>query len=255
MATTNPLATGLLSTPQIPVTATDQTNAPGTLVNTDETTSAVIPAPATQATGYAPAQRQINPATETVAGQFNTLTQSDNPIMQMARTKSNEQMNSRGLLNSSMALGAADLAAYQAALPIAAADATNYSNISQANQAAQNEAGKFNAGATNAASTANLNAWVDTAKANMDAATKTQLATIEADYKTTMQNSATASEMYKQTVKNLSDIFTNKDMDATAKNKAVQNQLYMMQQGFRIAGAIGNMDLGSLLNFTAAPAA
>ena len=69
-----------------------------------------------------------------------------------------------------------------------------------------------------------------------------------------MQNSATASEMYKKTVKNISDIQANKDMGLAAKQAAVDNQLYLMKQGFEIAGAIGNMNLGALLDFSAAPA-
>jgi hypothetical protein len=60
--------------------------------------------------------------------------------------------------------------------------------------------------------------------------------------------------MYKQTVKNISDIQANKDMTLAAKQAAVDNQFYLMKQGFEIAGAIGNMNLGELLNFSAAPA-
>ena len=61
------------------------------------------------------------------------------------------------MLNSSMAMTAADSAAYDAAMPIATADAATYSkaagyNVDQANQVAlkntdyTNAAGQFNAG-------------------------------------------------------------------------------------------------------------
>lgn len=262
MATTNPWDLSGQSNPNMNgglitqnSTPTASSAVPGTVSNTDGTTFNSV-APATMApAGYMPTQRTVDPTKETVQGQFNSITQSDSPVMQMARTGAKQQMNAKGLLNSSMAVGAADAAAYQAALPMAQADANIYGTVSQQNQAFQNEALKTNTASMNDASKTNMTAWSDAAKANMDSATKTQLATIEADYKTTMQNSATASEMYKQTVKNISDIFTNKDMTADAKNKAVQNQLYMMKSGFNIAGAIGNMDLGSLLNFSAAPTA
>lgn len=227
---------------------------PGTVANTDGTTFPAVTPPTGQAATYTASQRAVDPAKETVAGQMQGLIQQGSPQMEMARTSANQQMNSRGLLNSSLAVTAADQAAYSAALPIAQADASVYDTSSKQDLAYQNEALKTNASSINDMTGKNLSANVEAMKSNMDAAMKTQLATIEATYKTTMQNSATASEMYKQTVKNISDIQANKDMGLAAKQAAVDNQLYLMKQGFEIAGAIGNMDLGALLDFSAAPA-
>jgi len=246
----NNIQPGMIDAPVIP-----SVNAvPGTVTNTDGTTFPAVTPPVAPTATYNPAQRTVDPAQETVAGQMQGLIQDNSPLMQMARTGAKQQMNSRGLLNSSLAISAGDAAAYQAALPIAQADASVYDTNAKQNLAYQNEALKTNVGATNDMTGKNLGASVDAMKANMDAAMKTQLATIEATYKTTMQNSATASEMYKQTVKNISDIQANKDMGLAAKQAAVDNQLYLMKQGFEIAGAIGNMDLGALLDFSAAPA-
>ena len=47
----------------------------------------------------------------------------NSPLLRQARVRSDEQMQRRGLLNSSIALGAAEDAAYRAAVPLAAADA------------------------------------------------------------------------------------------------------------------------------------
>lgn len=245
------ITTGLIDQPLTqPVTAV-----PGTVTNTDGTTFPAVTPPVGQAATYTAGQRTVDPASETVAGQMKGLIDENGPLTQMARTSANQQMNSRGLRNSSMAVTASDVAAYQAALPIAQADASVYDTNAKQNLAYQNEATKSNVASINDMSGKNLSANIEAMKTNMDAATKTQLATIEADYKTTMQNSATASEMYKQTVKNISDIMTNKDMGLDAKNAAVSNQLYMMKQGFEIAGAIGNMNLGALLDFSTAPMA
>jgi hypothetical protein len=242
------IQSGLINTPIVPpVTAV-----PGTVANTDGTTFPAVTPPTGAAATYDPSQRLVNKPEETVAGQMQGLIQSDSPYMQMARTSANQQMNSRGLLNSSMAVTAADQAAYAAALPIAQADASVYDTNAKQNLAYQNEALKTNAAGINDMTGKNMSANIDAMKSNMDAAMKTQLATIEATYKTTMQNSATASEMYKQTVKNISDISASKDMSAAAKQAAVDNQLYLMKQGFEIAGAIGNMNLGSLLDFSGA---
>ena len=245
------ITNGLIDQPVTqPVTAV-----PGTVANTDGTTFPAVTPPTGQAATYTSSQRTVDPTKETVAGQMKGLIDENSPYMQMARTSANQQMNSRGLLNSSMANTASDVAAYQAALPIAQADASVYDTNSKQNLAYQNEALKTNTASINDMTGKNMSSTVEAMKTNMDAATKTQLATIEADYKTTMQNSATASELYKQTVKNISDIQANKDMTLEAKQAAVNNQYYLMKQGFQIAGAIGNMNLGSLLDFSAAPAA
>jgi len=245
------ITSGLIDRPVTPpVTAV-----PGTVANTDGTTFPAVTPPTAAPATYTAGQRTVDAGNETVAGQMQGLIQENAPLMQMARTSANQQMNSRGLLNSSMAVTASDQAAYQAALPIAQADASVYDTNAKQNLAYQNEALKTNTSAINDMTGRNLSASVEAMKTNMDAATKTQLATIEADYKTTMQNSATASEMYKQTVKNISDIQANKDMSLTAKQAAVDNQYYLLKQGFEIAGAIGNMNLGSLLDFSKAPKA
>lgn len=240
---------GLIDTP----TTTPVTAVPGTVTNTDGTTFPAVTPPTGQAATYDPSQRTVDAPTETVAGQMQGLIQDNSPYMQMARTSANQQMNARGLLNSSMAVSASDAAAYQAALPIAQADASVYDTNAKQNLAYQNEAIKTNTASINDMTGKNMSSGVEAMKANMDAATKTQLATIEADYKTTMQNSATASELYKQTVKNISDIQANKDMGLAAKQAAIDNQYYLMKQGFEIAGAIGNMNLGALLDFSGAP--
>jgi hypothetical protein len=58
-----------------------------------------------------------------VSNQLTKLLTSGNPYLERARTKALAGANRRGLLNSSMALGAGEAAAIDAALPIAQADA------------------------------------------------------------------------------------------------------------------------------------
>lgn len=227
---------------------------PGTVTNADSSTfNALGEAPKQAAYGYTPSARTLNPAKETVQGQFAALTQGDSPLIQMARTGAHQQMNARGLMDSSLALSAGDVAAYQAALPIASADATAQQQAARDNQAYLNEAGKFSAAAQNEAAKNELAVWTDLAKANLDSAMKTQLASIEADYKTTMQSSATAAEMYKQAMKNITDISASSTMDMNAKQVATQNQFYILKSGMEVAGAMANLNLGELLDFTAAP--
>ena len=100
-----------------------------------------------------------------VSGQLNTLLSSGSPLMQQAATQGLEYANSRGLLNSSMASGAAQGEMIKAATPIATSDAQanlainkyntdiiNQNNIADANSA--NAANQYSAGNLNAAATA-----------------------------------------------------------------------------------------------------
>ncbi len=58
----------------------------------------------------------------TTAERINELTSKNSPLQQQARTRANQTANSKGLLNSSMAVQAGELAALGAALPIAQQD-------------------------------------------------------------------------------------------------------------------------------------
>jgi hypothetical protein len=80
----------------------------------------------------------IDPATQTVAGQLQTVIATDSPLMQQARARALQQKNSSGLLNSSMAISAADSALYDKALEIAKPDAQTYA-----------DAGKYNVDVSN----------------------------------------------------------------------------------------------------------
>lgn len=71
---------------------------------------------------------------EGVASRVTGLMQSDNPLMRQAETAGLQKANRRGLLNSSVAVGAAQNEAYRVALPIAqqeAAQASSYNALSR----------------------------------------------------------------------------------------------------------------------------
>jgi len=123
------------------------------------------PATAADVTGTTPTTATlgtVNQPTDTVAGQMDTLLSKDNPYIERARAKAAEVANSRGLLNSSMAAGAGEAAAIDAALPIASADANIYSTQRLTNQGAQNQFGLQAAGGDIAARAAVLQAQLQT---------------------------------------------------------------------------------------------
>jgi hypothetical protein len=191
-----------------------------------------------------------NSSDQTVAGQFNDLTKTDNPLMQQARTGALQQMNSRGLLNSSMAIGAADQAAYNAALPIAQADAAQASKVAGYNVDQFNQASAKNNEIKTNVSLANTQSQNDMLKLQLDSQNKMALAKIEADYKSLIQTSASASDIYNNAMGAISKIYADASIPATGKTQAINGYLTWMQQSMNLVSSINGVNLGSLLNFS-----
>lgn len=106
-------------------------------------------ATATSAAQFTPQQREVSRATETTAGQIDSMLAKDSPLLRRARAQAMEGMNQRGLLNSSMSQGAAVAAMIDRVVPIAEKDAQIYNERTVNNQNAVNSAGMFNAGEQN----------------------------------------------------------------------------------------------------------
>lgn len=75
---------------------------------------------------------------ELVENRLTNLLSRDNPYIGNARIRAEEMANSRGLLNSSMAAGAAERSAIEAGLPIASQDANTFATAASENMGALN---------------------------------------------------------------------------------------------------------------------
>ena len=122
---------------------------------------------------------------QTVQKQLKGIIEANSPLMQQARTNALQAMNQRGLVNSSMAIGAGQDAVIRQALPIAQQDATLYANsakynadmtnqMEQFNKGAENQSRQFGASASNQAALANQAA--DNAAAQFSAGASNQAA-------------------------------------------------------------------------------
>lgn len=141
----------------------------------------------------------------TVQQQVLDIVKNDSPLIQQASNQALIDMNARGLVNSSLAVGAARDAVYKTALPIATTDANAYNqamfksgdaaNLALTNTAnAKNQALQFNTAATNLALTNTGNA--KNAASNFEAAAGNQasLANAQLQTNTSLANSAAANE-------------------------------------------------------------
>lgn len=214
--------------------------------------------------GYDSAQRTVDQATGTVAGQLQSVLASDSPLVTQARAGATATANKRGLLNSSMAAGAGESAAIAAALPIAQADAGIYDTASRDNLAATNTASQFGAGAANTASLTNAGATnsvagaaagrtqqagIDTAMQNLRGVQSTELANIEANYKSLIQANSSAASYFSEMSKGIAAIMGDSKTDAATKQAGVDKMAALMRSGLSVIGSIANVDLTSLLNF------
>ncbi len=108
------------------------------------------------AAGAGAVTRETN-ANELTSSNLTKLLQSDSPYLQQARDKAMLTANSRGLVNSTLAAGAGESAAIDAALPIASADANAYSTTARDNQSARNSFNLADRNAQNQAAIASMN--------------------------------------------------------------------------------------------------
>ncbi len=82
--------------------------------------------------------RPVDAATETIEGRIQRLLAENNPVIQQAGNRALQQFAARGLLDSSMAIQAANEAMTAKAIEIAGPDAATYSKQGLANQSAAN---------------------------------------------------------------------------------------------------------------------
>ena len=219
------------------------------------------PPPSTPQQLGLPASWKITPD-QTVEGRIGALTDPNNPFIQQARSRADGRSNERGLLNSSMALTAADSAAYDAAMPIAQADAANASKIAGYNTDKQNEFSLANlSNATNrygidtTASTqrytAGLSADTQLKVKQLDGVQQAEITKLGNDNKLLIQNSNIGSNAYDAYAKTLYNNSVNKDMSPQARYQADQNAFNIYQQGIKTASSLLNVpDVSNLLIFT-----
>lgn len=176
---------------------------------------------------------------QTVQGQVAGILAADSPLLQQARAASDAQMNRRGLINSSMAIGAGQEAVIKTALPIATQDAQMFgraaevntnaaNNMAQFNTGARNQAAQFGAAASNQAALSNQQAANQAAQFTSGAANQAALANAGAQNQAAQFTAASANEASQQYAQSL-NATVNKMLDQGLQiamaNTDAQNRL------------------------------
>ena len=197
-------------------------------------------------------------APQTVQGQIKDIINPNSPIMQQARTGALEQMNSRGLANSSMAITAGDDAAYRAAIPIATADASTYAKSASYNADAQNQVNLANAQLQNQAGQSNLTASTQTSIAKMNDDTQKNLANLDIQSRTNLQQlqndnqillntNSQAASLFSNATSALNNIAMSTTMDEAKKQDASAQVWANLQAQIKVLSATSKLNLSSIL--------
>lgn len=217
---TDPLYTVAVA-PKLPAVTPQST---GGLLTTPATYSATMGT----SSGYDPEKWTIDPK-QTVAGQVNDVVAAGGLLQRQAEARSNLKMNSRGLLNSSLAIGAGQSALYDAALPIASADAQVNAQAANFNANAANAAKQFTASAANQQGLVNQEA---TNRASEFGASATNQLISQSNTIRAQANAADAEAANKLTAQDLDNQFKVAISNADAASKA---QLQSMADATKIS--------------------
>jgi hypothetical protein len=250
LQTTNPLGVngGLVNSPP---SATVPPAPPAPTYTTTPTT----------ATGYTATPYTV-PNEATVQERVKSIIGEDSALMQQAETRARQEAQARGLVNSSLAVGAGQQAVIAQALPIAQQDAQTYANAATNTANQQNAASQFNAGAQNTVGLANaqqqnaalannqqaavqltntqMQREAQIALANLDTQTRLALSTMDTQTRQLLQTNQSASNAYVQAVTNISNITNSNTMSQEAKDRAVQTQLNLLNEQLRTIGTLAS---------------
>ena len=171
-----------------------------------------------------------NPETnQTVQGQLSGILAANSPLLQQARAASLAQMNQRGLVNSSMAVGAGQEAVIKQALPIASQDATTFANAGQLNTNLANQNAQFNTGQSNTGLQFTTGAINQAALANAGAQNQAAQFTAGGMNQAALNNAANQNQAAQFTAGVQTDV---SKQYSTALNSTVQN---MLDQSMKVA--------------------
>lgn len=246
----------------------------------DSTSQAPLPPPSSipPVAGYTPVAGAVAPASSqgytptpytvpeqgTVQKQIMDIVAADSPLMQQARQNAIQQMQQRGLLNSSIAVGAGEQAVISQALPIATSDAAAYNAAMTNTVNAQNAASAFEATSANAVQTLNAQLATQMNATNANAAnvalsqetqaqnnrsltlidnnTKQALAILGNQNQQLLQTNVNAANMFSQTVNAIANISVNPNLDGRAKANAIQSQINLLNEGLKTTNRIASTD-------------
>jgi len=248
-------------------------------------TSSPTPIPTPKPASYSAERDTLDPG-ETVEGRLTNILKSGSPLFEDARTMAAQAANRRGLINSSMAVGAGEEAVIRTALPIAQQDAQAALTVSQNNMQAGNRASEFNATSENQFGIQNLQGnqqmelqrlrgeqetglqqlrgeqetglqqlrgqqemAIQTAIQSLRGEQQLAFTNLENQWRSLIQTNQSAATTFSQFSTAIAEIMREPNIKGPQKEQLINQQLQLLKNGMAVIGGIANLDLGSLLDF------
>ena len=213
---------------------------------------------------------------QTVEGRIASIIQDkNNPLQVISRNNAMEEANARGLVNSAMAVSAGEKAAYEAAMPIAQADAATFAKAAgydadQANQfdvrnvdaenqfrlqgmANEQQSRMQKADAEQQSKIALINRETQTQLAKLDVESRAAADKIATDNRTLLETNSQAASAFNTAMSAINNVNLSQTMDADSKTQAVANVWRDLQTQLKVMGTVAGLDLTKTLNFAGYP--
>ena len=193
-------------------------------------------APGQPPSGSGATQTEVTPEMS-VEERAAAIAATDSPLMQQARGRAMQQMNERGLINSSLGIQAGQEAVLERATDIAKADAQTEFQNSQ-NNANRNLNWQ----------TAQLQAQTSLQNAQLSAQTQLSVAEINRQYSQMANLSSTSASLLTAFNNDVNGIVLS-DLPAEAKEAAISARTQTLRLSMNVMGSInGDVDMNTLLN-------
>lgn len=201
---------------------------------------------------------------QTVEGRINRLTDPNSALQSVARARAKDEAAGRGLLNSAMAVTAGELAGYEAALPIAQADAATFAKAAGYNADMGNQFKVRNVDSRNQYGLQGMQNDLQRELAMINRDTQVQITRLQADLqnqanaianenKNLLETNAQAAGAFNTAMSAINNIQNNANLDANAKTQAIANVWHDLQIQLTMMGQLMGMDLTANLNFAGYP--
>lgn len=171
----------------------------------------------------------------TVAGQFTSLLADESQYIRLARERGKEFKAERGLLSTSMAAGAAQTAAIEAALPIAAQDAKTFAQAQQIQQQTEAEQQKFAAEAIISGELAKQNAAIKQTHQDVQNTFQSMMASADAQGKVLLQDMQNQHSTMLTEMENTSRELLQSEQITAAKAETMKGQASAIMQNYQIS--------------------
>jgi hypothetical protein len=221
-----------------------------------------------------PTQWNIDPS-QTVQGRIASIVDPNSPIVQQAQAQAKIDAAGRGLSNTSMAVTAGQAAAYQAALPIAQADAATAAKAAGYNANTANDFAGKNIDSSNQFALADKSIGAQLSLADKNIASQKDLAGINRDTQmqigkmnigaqatanklaqenqTLISTNGSAAAAFNQGMAAINNINLNDKMDADTKQKAIKWVWSSVQSQLKVLGAVAGLNLSNTLTLANTP--